>query len=74
MSIDEYMAVACAALDEAYTDALRRGIETLSEHGQPTEEELKSFRTWYQQMLEVDREQNLSKIRSFLERGGQPLQ
>ena len=43
MTIDEYMAKAHAALDEAYADALRRGIASLSEHGEPTEEELASL-------------------------------
>jgi hypothetical protein len=73
-TIDEYMRLACAALDEAYTDALKRGVATLSEHGEPTEEELQVFTTWYQQMLEVDRVHNLAKIRSFLERDGETLQ
>ena len=67
MTIEEYMRLAHAALDEAYTDAL-------SEHGEPTEEELQAFTTWYQQMLEVDRTANLAKIRSFLERDGKALQ
>ncbi|MGA7517211.1 MAG: hypothetical protein WBW28_09660 [Pseudolabrys sp.] len=74
VTIEEYMRLAHAALDEAYTDALRRGIATLSEHGEPTEEELQAFTTWYQQMLEVDRTANLAKIRSFLERDGKALQ
>jgi hypothetical protein len=47
---------------------------TLNEHGEPTEEELQAFTTWYQQMLEVDRTANLAKIRSFLERDGKALQ
>ena len=74
MTIDEYMAKAHAALDEAYADALKQGVATLSEHGEPTEEELQAFTTWYQQMLEVDRTANLAKIRSFLERDGKALQ
>ena len=74
MTIDEYMAAAHAALDEAYRDALRQGIATLNEHGEPTEQELQAFTTWYQQMLEVDRAHNLAKIRSFLERDGKTLQ
>jgi hypothetical protein len=39
VTIEEYMRLAHAALDETH-DALRRGIATLSEHGEPTEEEL----------------------------------
>ena len=45
MTIDEYMAAAHAALDEAYRDALRQGIATLNEHGEPTEQELQAFTT-----------------------------
>ena len=74
MTIDEYMAKAHAALDEAYADALKRGIASLSEHGEPTEEEREAFTTWYQQMLETNRTENLAKIRSFLERDGETLQ
>ena len=36
MTIDEYMAKAHAALDEAYANALKQGIASLSEHGEPT--------------------------------------
>ena len=74
MTIDEYMAKAHAALDEAYADALKQGIESLGEHGEPTEEELQAYTTWYQQMLETDRANNLVKIRSWLEREGETLQ
>jgi hypothetical protein len=74
MTIEEYMAAAHAALDEAYADALRRGIATLREHGEPTEEELAAFTSWYQQMLETNRAENVAKLRSWLEREGETLQ
>ena len=53
---------------------LMRGIASLSEHGEPTEEELAAFTSWYQQILETDRANNVAKIRSFLERDGETLQ
>ena len=61
-------------LDRAYAAALKQGIASLAEHGEPTEEELQAFTTWYQQMLETDRANNLVKIRSWLEREGGTLQ
>ena len=74
IDIDTYMAKAHVALDEAYADALKQGIATLSAHGEPTEKELQAFTDWYQQMLETNRAENLAKIRSFLERDGETLQ
>jgi hypothetical protein len=73
MTIDEYMAKAHAALDEAYAAALKQGIATPNAH-EPTPEELQAFTDWYQQMLETDRANNLVKIRSWLERDGETLQ
>lgn len=74
MTLDEYMRKAHAALDEAYADALRRGIASLGEHGEPTEEERQAFIGWYTQLLETDRANNLAKLRSWLEREGETLQ
>ena len=74
MTIDEYMAKAHAALDEAYADALKQGIASLGEHGAPTAEELQAFTSWYTQMLETNRAENLAKVRSWLEREGASLQ
>ena len=74
IDIDTYMAKAHAALDEAYADALKQGIASLSEHGEPTEEERQAFIGWYTQLLDTDRANNLAKLRSWLEREGETLQ
>ena len=74
MTLDEYMLKAHAALDEAYAHALKQGIASLSEHGEPTEEERQAFISWYEQLLETDRANNLTKLRSWLEREGKTLQ
>ena len=74
MTIDEYLRLAHVALNEAYADALKQGIATLREHGEPTAEESQAFTSWYTQMLETNRAENLAKIRGWLERKGEPLQ
>ena len=74
MTIDEAMAQACAVLDEVYADALRRGIVTLSEHGEPTEAEIEAFVRWYEPMLQANRADNITRIRDWLQRGCKSLQ
>ena len=74
IDIDTYMRLAHVALNEVYTDALRRGIASLGEHGQPTEIEIEAFTRWYEPMLQASRAENLAKVRSWLEREGASLQ
>lgn len=73
MTIDEAMAKATAAIDEAIAAAMDDGIALLVDKG-GTDEELESFREWYAQMLATDRATNLANVRSWLEREGSTLQ
>ena len=63
MTIDEAMAQAVAVLDEVYADALKQGIAMLNTHGEPIEEEIETFVSWYEPMLQTNRADNLSRLR-----------
>ena len=73
MTIDECMAMASAAFDEAMDNAMQDGVRMAFDQG-ATEEEIESFRVWYAEMLADSRTTNLADIRAWLERGGSKLQ
>ena len=73
MTIEDCMAKAAAAFDEAIDTAMRDGVRLAFDHG-ATEEEIESFRVWYGHMLANSRATNLIDVRAWLERGGSTLQ
>ena len=73
MTIDEAMAKATAAIDEAIAAAMDDGIALLVDK-HATDEELESFCEWYGQLLEQDRATKLTELRAWLEREGSTLQ
>ena len=73
MTVDECMAKATAAIDEAIAAAMDQGIKLIYDRG-ATEEEVASFCEWYGQLLADDRINKLANVRARLQRDGEPLQ
>jgi hypothetical protein len=69
MTIDEAMAKATAALDEAYSDAAASAADMANALG-ATPEEYEAFMKWHTEMLAADRAEKLADLRAWLSRGG----
>ena len=74
MTIDEAMAQAIAVLDDAYSHALEQAAEVLDASGDPTPQERKAYMLMYEQMLQTNKADNITKLRNWLERGCKTLQ
>jgi hypothetical protein len=72
MTVDEAMAKATAALDEAYADALASTADMANTLG-ATPEEYEAFMRWQMETFTADRAEKLAELRSWLSRGGKPL-
>ena len=74
MTIDECMAKAIAHFDEIVADGMKKAAEVITTHGDPTPEEYEAFMHSQAQQLEEWRANQIVRLRSWLERGGAPLQ
>jgi hypothetical protein len=74
MTIDEAMAQAITVLDHAYSGALEQAAEVLDATGDPTPQERKDYLQMYEQMLQANRADNITRLREWLERGCKTLQ
>jgi hypothetical protein len=69
MTLDQAMAKATAALDEAYANALVSAADMANTLG-ATPEEYERYMQWQKKTFEADRAEKLADLRAWLSRGG----
>jgi hypothetical protein len=72
MNLDQVMAVSAAALDETFEEMVDNAGNLCRDHG-GTEDEIESMREWQRQRLTEGRDEQLAKLRAWLERGCESL-